>query len=84
MAGNEIDHNLEIGFSGGLGSSPGGPMNKPAKDTIYQENKIGGKVRFELETGTKTSGFEGSIPEAVEVTQKQVGVDAPDPREETG
>ncbi len=84
VAGNVIDRDLEIGESGGTGSSGGGALDKPAEDTILQDNQIGGnhgKPKLGLETGTKLSGFSGPIPTAVELTAAQVGVNAPDPRE---
>ncbi len=84
VADNVIGRDLEIGISGGTGSSPGGPLNKAAEGTIYQDNVIrgnNGEPEFGLAKGTKKSGFKGSVPKAVELTKAEVGIGAPDPRQ---
>ena len=83
VAGNDIDGNLELGRSGGTGSSGGNQPNLPAEDTIYQKNEIRGEIDRDKQKGSKKSGFRGSIPKTVEMTPAKVGVNAPDPREKT-
>ena len=80
VAGNVIDGRIERGTTGGPGSDPTQTLNVPILDCIVQGNTTGRSTIIESETNTQTSGFTGAIPVAVEVTEAEVGVDAPDRR----
>ncbi len=82
VAGNVIDGNLEIGYSGGTTHHGGGPANVPASDTTLQNNVFNDLPDEGLHTGTHDAPSRATILRTKEVTHSDVGVNAPDPRDQ--